>query len=275
MAENRNWNDLCEQAFRDKRLICMGIDPTFDPRWPEANVALRDEIMLNLKAECLTKIRATGNIVGFMKPNWAFFVQYGWRGLQVLEDVTAFMRKRYPNVGIILDMKVGDIGATNEAYVRAAFEELNGDAITIHPYLGKQANNPFLNQKNKGIIVLCHTSNDGAGEFQHLHVGENDPLFLKVAENVVTRWNEYGNCSLVTGATYPKAIATVRQVAPEIPLLIPGIGKQGGDLEASVRAARRADGGGAIINASSSIFGSSNPGKAALELHESTLAVAF
>jgi orotidine-5'-phosphate decarboxylase len=200
-----------------------------------------------------------------------FFVQYGWRGLQVLEKLVAFINKAFPNIVVILDMKVGDIGETNRAYVRTAFDELGGDAITIHPYLGKEANNPFLDRADKGIIVLCHTSNPGAGEFQHLHVGENDPLFLKVASNVSTAWNHNGNCSLVTGATFPAEIAKVREVAPTPPLLIPGIGKQGGDLAASVKAAKFSGDGGFIINASSSIFGAADPGRAAADLNEGTL----
>lgn len=274
MSLDRNWTDLVDQAFDDKKFVCMGIDPAFDRRWPEADQALRNDIMRDLKLECLAKIRLTGRIVGFMKPNWAFFVQYGWRGLQVLEEVVASIHHQFPNVAVILDMKIGDIGETNKAYVRAAFDELDGDAITIHPYLGQKANAPFLDQKGKGIIVLCHTSNDGAGEFQHLPVGENDSLFLKVAENVSQNWDSHGNCALVTGATYPEAIGQVRQAAGDLPLLVPGIGKQGGDLAASVRAARRHDGScTAIINASSSIFGAPDPEKAALNLHEDILAV--
>lgn len=273
MSLNRDWKDLCRQAFNDKKFVCMGIDPAFDERWRTADEALRSDIMRSLKTECLAKIRATGRIVGFMKPNWAFFVQYGWRGLLVLAEIVAYINAQFPNIVVILDMKVGDIGETNKAYVRAAFDELGGDAITIHPYLGQKANNPFLEQKDKGIIVLCHTSNPGADEFQHLPVGENDPLFLRVAGNVSTNWNDHGNCALVTGATYPKAIRLVRQAAGDVPLLVPGIGKQGGDLEASVLAARRQNGGGLIINASSSIFGAADPEKAALELNEGILAV--
>ncbi|MFM2424438.1 MAG: orotidine-5-phosphate decarboxylase [Candidatus Parcubacteria bacterium] len=272
MRVDRNWKDLMDQAFADGKFLCVGIDPNYDPRWEDASNLVKDEITAELMRFCISKIRAIGLITGFLKPNAGFFRQYGWRGQRVLEEVIAYTHRQFPNVAVILDMKVGDIGDTNLAYCREAFDELAADAITIHPYLGKIANQPFLNYTKKGIIVLCHTSNHGAQEFQHLHVGENDPLYLRVAENVATRWNEYGNCALVTGATYPQEIAQVRQVASEIPLLIPGIGKQGGDLKAAVTAAKRArDGAGFIINSSSGIFLASDLQKAAEDLHMAIL----
>lgn len=269
---NRNWTDLRIQAFADKKFLCVGIDPAFDPRWENADNSTKQVIMQDLLKFCLEKIRAVGKVVGFLKPNAAFFRQYGWRGQQVLETVIDYTHREFPNVAVILDMKVGDIGDTNEAYAREAFEELDADAITIHPYLGQTANQPFLNYTKKGIIVLCHTSNPDAGEFQHLPVGENDPLFLRVAENVANRWNQYGNCALVTGATYPKEIAAVRHAAPAIPLLIPGIGKQGGDLKAAIKAAMTPTNSGFIINSSSAIIMALDSRKAATELHEAIIA---
>lgn len=269
---NETWTDLKNAAFEEKRFLCVGFDPKFDDRWEQANNGLKNDIMDGLFRLCISKVKSVGRIAGFIKPNWAFFVQYGWRGLQVLERVVLYTNQEFPNVVVILDMKVGDIGDTNKAYIRAAFDELGGDAITIHPYLGKEANSPFLNRADKGIIVLCHTSNPGADEFQHLPVGENDPLFLKVAGNVATGWNYNGNCALVTGATYPFEIAQVRNQAPTLPLLLPGVGKQGGDLRLAVGAAMRADGNGFIVNASSSIFDATDSANAATDLNNAILA---
>ncbi len=264
----RSWNTLINQAFADQKFLCVGLDPKFDPRWQNANETEKNDMTQKLLNLCITKVRAVGLIAGFLKPNAGFFRQYGWRGDQILEEVISYTHRQFPNVAVILDMKVGDIGNTNEAYAREAFAGLDADAITIHPYLGQMANQPFLDYKNKGIIVLCHTSNPGADEFQHLQIGENNPLFLRVAERVAKNWNGHGNCALVTGATYPKEIAAVRQVAPEIPLLIPGIGKQGGDLRAAVQAAQRAtDGAGFLINSSSAILDALDSRKAAEELH--------
>lgn len=268
--ENRVWKNLCDQAFADGRFVCMGIDPPYDQRWKTASDVLKNDIMTELFQVCWSKVRGVAHVVGFIKPNWAFFVQYGWRGLKVLEKLVADVHQEFPHIAVIVDMKVGDIGDTNRAYVQTAFEELQGDAITIHPYLGLSANLPFVERSDKGIFVLCHTSNQGADEFQHISVA-GQKLYIKVAQNVDALWNTNKNCGLVTGATFPDAITNARSHAPTLPFLVPGIGKQGGDLKAAVKAAMRSDGAGFIINASSSIFGVQDSGRAAKDLHEAIL----
>ncbi len=163
-----------------------------------------------------------------------------------------------PDVPVILDAKDMDIGNTNTGYVRMAFEYCQADAITINPYLGMEAAQPFLDQKDKGIIVLCRTSNKGSGEFQDLLIKSDMPLYQYVASRVAKYWNKNGNCALVVGATYPNELAQVRRIVGDMPILIPGIGVQGGDVEATVKAGRDSRGQGMIINASRSIIFASN-----------------
>jgi len=182
-------------------------------------------------------------------------------GVLQLRDTCDYIRTTYPEVPIILDAKRGDIGSTNDGYVRYAFEYLGVDAITLHNYLGKEAMQPFLDQKEKGCIILSRTSNPGAGEFQDRRV-DGVPEYQHVARQVVTQWNINGNCLLVVGATYPKELDEVRQIAPEMTFLIPGIGKQGGDLEKTIRVGRRIKGlsgsYGMIINNSREVIFAGN-----------------
>jgi orotidine-5'-phosphate decarboxylase len=179
-----------------------------------------------------------------------------------------------PDVPVILDVKLADIGNTNEGYAREAFDYYKADAMTVHPYLGKEALQPFLDRKDKGIFVLCRTSNPGAGEFQDRFVnltpaeidewglmpGTRLPLYQLVAYRVSREWNTNDNCGLVVGATYPEELRQVRGIVGDMPLLIPGIGAQGGDVEATVNAGRDSHGHGMIINSSRSIiFASAGP----------------
>jgi orotidine-5'-phosphate decarboxylase len=154
---------------------------------------------------------------------------------------------------IILDAKRADIGNTNSGYVQFAFDCLGADALTLHPYLGQEAIQPFLDRKDKGSIILCRTSNPGSGEFQDLPIG-GQPLYQHIAEQVVAKWNTNENCALVVGATYPEEMKEVRRIAPALPFLIPGIGVQGGEVEATVRAGVDKSGGGAIINSARGII---------------------
>jgi len=195
-------------------------------------------------------IDSTKDLVCCYKPNLAFYEEHGAVGIEALKKTIAYIREKAPEVPVILDYKRADIGNTNLCYVAEAFDYFQADAVTVHPYLGKEAMQPFLDRKDKGIIVLCRTSNKGAGEFQDLKVDGGEPLYLYVARRIAEHWNENGNCLLVVGATYPAELAKVREIAPEIPLLIPGIGKQGGDLVNTVRAARHSF----VINSSSGII---------------------
>jgi orotidine-5'-phosphate decarboxylase len=196
-------------------------------------------------------IDATHDLVCAYKPNSAFYESRGIEGIEDLKMTCDYIRSSYPEIVIILDAKRADIGNSNEGYATFVFDYLGADAITLHPYLGKEALKPFLDRSEKGSFILCRTSNPGAGEFQ-------DGLFEKVAEHVAKNWNYNKNCGLVVGATYPEELTIVRRIAGDMPILIPGVGVQGGDVEKSVKAGVDRQGTGAIINAGRSIIFASN-----------------
>lgn len=199
------------------------------------------------------------------KPNIAFYEAEKEYGHTVLRNTIVYIHRIAPDVPVILDAKRGDIGSTNQAYAKMAFDDLRADAITINPYLGAKALKPFLDRADKGIFVLCRTSNPEAGEFQDLPV-HSDPLYLGeplyhyIARRVATRWNKNNNCALVVGATYPDELRKIRQVAAGMPILIPGIGFQQKDvplkeqIEQVVIAGKDSRGQGIIINASRSVI---------------------
>lgn len=261
--------ELLRARWAEGKMVCVGLDSQLD-KIPEAAQERDDED--TVRRFNYNIIEETKDLVCAYKPNWAFYLEHHW-GLQVLEDTIMRINELAPHVPVILDAKVGDIGNTNVGYVRTLFDRLGVDAVTIHSYLGQEANKPFLDRKDKGVIVLCKTSNPGSDEFQDQGVmipeekevgGEtrqmrvNNPLYRLVARNVIERWNTNGNCALVVGATYPEQLAQVRALSDYIPLLIPGIGAQGGDLEATVKAGRSKDGTGMIINSSRGIIFASN-----------------
>jgi len=268
----RHWQDLCGHAFQQQKFLCVGLDPDHGKIPAKYQDDQGEDVLPEVKEFCTDVIDAVGGVAGFLKPNWAFFFKYGLKGLILLQELVKYSQEKYPQLAVILDCKVGDIGDTNRAYAYGFFHHMRADAITIHGYLGQAANQPFLDYKDKGFFVLCHTSNPGAEEFQHLNIGERDPLYLRVAENVSRTWNTSGNCGLVVGATFPEAVSQARAVAPTLPFLVPGIGKQGGDLEKAVKGAMRSDGAGFIINSSSGIIFAPDPQHAAQELHTAILA---
>ena len=240
MTFNTRLGQTCTQKNSS---LCIGLDVDLS-RLPADIPATRDGVV----RFCREVIEATHRYAAAYKPNAAFFESMGTWGLEALLTV----RQHIPLDAIaILDAKRGDMDNTNVQYARAAFDILGFDAITVHPYLGAEALDPFLCRAENGVFVLCRTSNPGAGEFQDMRIDSGDPLYLAVGE-AVQSWNENDNCGLVTGATYPEELAQVRNVAPDLPLLIPGIGAQGGDLEASVKAA--GIGAPMLINASRSIL---------------------
>jgi orotidine-5'-phosphate decarboxylase len=199
-------------------------------------------------------VEATKDLACAYKPNVAFYEAHGKDGLVALRRTIAAVHYLAPEVPVILDAKRGDIGSTNVGYAEAAFEFLQADAITVHPYLGAEALQPFLARAEKGIIVLCRTSNPGAGEFQNLSVNGGEPLYRFVARRVASEWNKSGNCALVVGATYPDELREVRGIVGDMPILIPGIGAQGGDVEKTVSAGKDSRGQGMIINSSRGII---------------------
>ncbi len=237
-----NFFDWLEQRAKQvDSLVCVGLDPrASDP------VAVRDE--------CWRIIDATADYACAFKPNSAFFEALGSQGATVLRDVIAHVP---PGIPVILDAKRGDVSSTAEAYATAAFEVFGAHAITVSPYLGGEALVPFLTRPDRAAFVLCKTSNPGADEFQALDVG-GQSLFEVVAHHA-PNWSAQRNVGLVVGATDPQALARVRLAAPDLWLLVPGIGAQGGDLEAVLEAGLRSDGLGLLINASRSIAGAIDP----------------
>lgn len=205
-------------------------------------------------------IDQTSDLICAYKPNAAFYKEAN------LQKTVSYIKSAYPDIPIILDAKRGDIGNTNEAYAKAIFDDLGVDAVTVSPYLGKESLQPFLDRADKGIIVLVKTSNPGAGEFQDLVV-EGKPLYQVVAEHV-KEWNSNNNCAVVVGATYPEELKKVRGLVGDMPILIPGIGTQGGDLESTLKNGLNSKKQGLIINSSRGIIFAPDPREATLKMHE-------
>lgn len=249
---------LLEQQWAQGNFVCVGLDTDYSriPAALKEHTPVGDALFAFNRAI----VDATHDLVCAYKPNAAFYEAQGDAGLHALQQTVRYIKQTYPHIPVILDAKRADIGSTNLGYVESAFDLLGVDAITVHPYLGQEALAPFLARKEKGIIVLAKTSNPGAGEFQDLLVGEaREPLYQVVARHVATRWNANGNCVLVVGAPYPAELKQVRAIVGDMPILIPGIGAQGGDIEATVNAGKDSRGWGMIINASRSIiYASSN-----------------
>lgn len=199
-------------------------------------------------------VDATADLVCAFKPNSAFYEAQGADSLEQLRDTVAYINEKYPNIPVILDAKRADIGNTNQGYVDFAFNYLKVDAVTLHPYLGGEALQPFLDIKDKGMIVLCRTSNPGAGEFQDLQV-DGQPMYQHVAKTVAGKWNKNDNCLLVVGATYPEEMKTIRDiVGPDMTFLVPGVGAQGGDVEAVLKNGLGANQRGLIISSSRGVI---------------------
>lgn len=233
---------------RNNSLLCVGLDSDID-KIPKHILPMEHPQTTFNKAI----VDATADLVCAFKPNMAFYESRGKPGFEAIKLTCDYIREKYPDIPIILDAKRADIGNTNEGYAKFAFDYLGADAITLHPYLGREALAPFLERKDKGCIILCRTSNPGAGEFQDLPIG-GKPMYRVVAEHVVHEWNGNDNCALVVGATYPAELEIVRRIVGNMPLLIPGIGAQGGDMEKIVKAGVDSAGKNAIINASRSVI---------------------
>lgn len=202
-------------------------------------------------------IESTHDLVCSYKPNTAFYEARGAQGILELKMTCDYLQQNYPEIVNIIDAKRADIGNTNNGYVEFVFNYLNADAITLHPYLGQEALQPFLDKQDKGCVILCRTSNAGAKEFQDLEI-ENKKIYQIVAEKVNRDWNVNNNCMLVVGATYPDELKTIRQIAPNMFFLVPGIGAQGGDLEKIMQAGLDDNKSGLIINSSRGIIFADN-----------------
>lgn len=254
---------LDKRIAATKSLLCVGLDA--DIRRIPATDAASDMPQFAFNKRI---IDATHEHVIAYKPNMAFYEARGERGIGELVMTMEYLRATYPTIVTICDAKRADIGSTNEGYVTAVFDRMGFDAVTLNPYLGKEALLPFLSRKDRGCIILAKTSNPGSGEFQDLMVG-GEPLWQTVTRRVAEEWDTDGNCGLVVGATYPEELATVRHIVGDMPILIPGVGTQGGDLAAVLAHGLTNDGTGAIINASRAVIFADDPGRAAEALSTS------
>jgi orotidine-5'-phosphate decarboxylase len=237
---------LAAAMSRNQSLVCVGLDPEID-RLPAPLQGKPRSIAAFNRAI----VDATADLVCAYKPQIAHYAALGAED-QLLESI-AYIRERAPGIPVILDSKRGDIGSTAEKYAREAFERYGADGVTVNPYLGQDSVDPFLSYADKGIVVLCRTSNAGSGEFQDLNV-DGRKLYQIVAEHVATSWNSRGNCLLVVGATYPEELADIRQRTGEMTFLVPGVGAQGGDVVKVVRNGRNTSGEGLVINSSRAIL---------------------
>lgn len=234
---------------KNNSLLCVGLDPDLE-KMPERFRSSQTPLFDFNKAI----IDATADTACAFKPNPAFYEASGAAGIEELKQTCEYIRERYPDLPVIMDLKRADIGNTNQHSAEFAFTYLQADAVTVHPWVGQKAIQPFLDWKDKGIIVLCRTSNEGAGEFQDLETGGR-PLYMQVAENVAQKWNANGNCLLVVGATYPEEMTAIRKlVGDDMVFLVPGLGAQGGDAEAAVKAGVNTSGKGLIINSARAIL---------------------
>lgn len=248
------WSQLTARARRLDTLLCVGLDPRLGP--DEANraeEALRDR--------CLTLVEKTLPYAAAYKPNVAFFEAWGLPGMRALERVLAELA---PEVPVILDAKRGDIGSTAEAYAAAVFERWGAGAVTLSPYLGRDSVESFLRYEDRGVFLLARTSNPGARDFQELDVG-GEPLFLRVARTVAS-WSP--RVGLVAPANEPAVLERLREALPEVWILAPGVGAQGGNAEEAARVGTRADGLGLLANASREVAQAPDPAEAARRLRD-------
>jgi uridine monophosphate synthetase len=263
-------------TFLEKRvddsssLLCVGLDPHIpDLKEPTAASALEF---------CLTLVKQTAPYAAAFKPNVAFFEIFGAEGWVALKQVIDAVQEESNRLGsmipVILDAKRGDIASTAEAYAKSAFESLGAHCITLNPYLGKDSVDPFIHNSEKGVFLLCKTSNPGSGDLQDVQLTTGEFLYLHVAR-LAQSWNVKNNVGLVVGATHIEAMANVRAAAPDLWFLAPGVGVQGGELEAALKAGLRKDGKGILLPVSRGISRAKNPGLAAAELRDQIMQVRY
>ena len=243
------------QALRDRwvganTLVCVGLDP--EPAKFPVHLRDRPDSVFEFTRAI---IDATAQMVCCFKPQIAHFAALGAE--YALQRCIDHIHENHPGIPVILDAKRGDIGNTAERYAIEAFDRYAADAVTLNPYLGRDSVQPFLDRADKGVVLLCRTSNKGAEDFQDLDCGGR-PLYQRVAETVARDWNGNGNCLLVIGATWPRELAEVRALVGDLPFLVPGVGAQGGDVEAVVNSGKTADGGGLVISSSRAILYAGN-----------------
>jgi len=232
-------------------LVCVGLDP--EPAKFPALFADHDDAVF---AFCRDIVDATAEYACAFKPQIAHFAALGAE--DSLERLISHIHGKHPTVPVILDAKRGDIGTTAQHYATEAFDRYGANAVTVNPYLGLDSVQPFLDRPERGVVVLCRTSNPGATDLQDLVVappgGQARPLYQHIAATVARDWNAHGNCMLVVGATWPTQLAEVRAIVGDLPLLVPGVGAQGGDVESLVRHGRTLEGSGLVVSASRAIL---------------------
>jgi len=242
------FTEKLEQAWAHANsMLMVGLDP--DPQRFPAELQGRPDAIFEF---CRSIVDATAPFVCGIKPQIAYFSAQGAE--RQLEDLLSYVRERYPRLPVVLDAKRGDIGSTAEQYAQEAFGRYQADAVTVNPYLGFDSVEPYLSWSDKGVIVLCRTSNKGGSDLQFIESSSGVPLYLHVAGLVADRWNRNGQCALVVGATFPEELAKVRARIGDMPLLVPGIGAQGGDIPATVKAGADSKGLGMMINSSRAIL---------------------
>ena len=260
MSNGRNFRELLEGQWSEGKFLCVGLDADIT-KIPSA--AEKEDTRAIIVAFNRRLVDATKDLVCSYKPNPAFYEAHGDEGWAALRETIMYIHEAAPEVAVILDAKRGDIGNTNEQYALSAFEHLQADAITVQPYLGREPLEPFYSRKDKGVIVLCHTSNPGAGEIQGLEVSQSDevsphriaePLYKLVARLAATSWNGNGNSCVMVGATYPKELGEVRAIVGDMPILIAGIGAQEGSLQKTIQNGLDSRKRGLIVNAARSII---------------------
>ena len=248
---SNSFNQQLQSAWASQgSMLCIGFDP--DPKRLPPSLQGKPEGIFEF---CRDIADATADLVCAFKPQFAYFASQ--RAEAQLEKLIRHLKDKYPHIPVILDSKRGDIGSTADHYALEAFERYGADAITVNPYMGFDTIEPYLKHAGKGIIVLCRTSNPGGSDLQFLNISpKGEPLYLHIAKLAATQWNSSGQIGLVVGATFPEEISKVRAIVGEMPLLIPGIGAQGGDIEATVKAGSipGKPGAGMIINSSRAIL---------------------
>lgn len=293
LGDQMKFNDMLQAKWDEGKSVCVGLDPDIQELpiyhlhlneyeigaidiWHSVGVASRESAATAILRFNERIIDATHDLVCAYKPNSAFYECLGWNGVRALENTIKYIRRVNPTIPVIYDANRGGTGNVNSGYALSAFDVLNADAITVSPYLGGESLDELLKCTDKGIIILVRTSNSGSDEFQGRSVLGNstmfeDELYQIVARNIARYWNTNGNCAVVVGATNPSQLKEVRRIVGDMPILIPGIGAQGGDLKKTVLAGVNSKGQGMIINGSYGVIHASPHANFATAAREAVL----